>query len=122
VRNGLYGALCLVNACTLWLLYSSGYLLPVCLLTPPVAVLLWRLRRDPLPGAELRWRQGLWILERGGVQQVISLGRRSTALPWVIYLDCRGQALGHGKGIWLFVDSAPLRQLRQLRVRLSLQR
>jgi len=122
VRHGLYGVFCLVNAYTLWLLYSSGYLLLVYLLTPPVAVLLWRLRRDPLCGAELRWRQGLWTLEQGPAQLAISLGRRSTALPWVIYVDCRDPASGNGKGIWLFVDSASGRELRQLRVRLSLQR
>lgn len=122
LRVVLYGALCLVTACALWSLFARGYPHLLFLLTPPVAVLLWRLRTDPMSGVELCWRQGLWTLERAGVERIILISRRSSAMPWWIYLGFNDLTAGSAGHIWLYVDSASRQQLRRLRVRLTLQR
>ncbi len=122
LRAVLHGALCLVCVYALWLLYARGYVVVVVLLALLVTYLLWRLRRDPLVGVELRWRQGLWTLEHAGVQRVILPTRRSTATPWVIYLAFSDLPAGPGGHLWLYVDCACSQQLRRLRVRLTLVR
>ena len=87
-----------------------------------VSFLLWRLRNDPLVGAELRWCQGVWTLEHEGIQRVILPTSRSTMTPWVIYLAFTEQPAGPGGHLWLYVDCACSQQLRRLRVRLILVR
>ena len=120
LRLALYRALCVICAYALWLLYARGYAVVVVLLALVVAYLLWELRRDPLVGAELRWSQGRWTLERAGLQRMIVLSRRSTATPWVIYLAFADQPAGRGGHLWLYADCASRAQLRRLRVRLTL--
>jgi len=120
LRALLHGALCLVCTYALWLLCARGYVFIVVLLGLLVTYLLWRLRCDPLVGAELRWRQGLWTLEHAGVQRVILPTRRSTITPWVIYLAFCDLQAGPGGHLWLYVDCACSQQLRRLRVRLTL--
>jgi hypothetical protein len=122
LRAALHGVLCLVTAYSLWSLFAHGYTRLPLILTPPVASLLWCLRSDPMLGAELCWRQGLWTLKQAGVERVIFLSRRSSAMPWWIYLGFTGQPAGPAGHIWLYVDSASRQQLRLLRVRLTLQR
>jgi hypothetical protein len=90
------------------------------LLAPLATGLLWHLRQDSMVGAQLCWRQGQWTLQQGAQQRVIFLTRRSTALPWVIYLAFTDAATGGGGQYWLYADSACAEQLRRLRVRLAL--
>jgi hypothetical protein len=122
LRAALYSALCPVCIFALGLMYARGYVVLVALLTLLVTNLLWRLRRDPMVGVELRWREGLWTLERAGVRRVIFPTRRSTATPWVIYLAFSDLPAGPGGHLWLYVDCASRAQLRRLRVRLTLER
>ena len=121
LRAALYGAFCLVTVYALWLLCDRGYVALAALLALPVAGLLWHLRRDPMEGAELRWRRGLWTLETAGTPRVLSPTGRCAVTPWVIYLSFTDLPAGAGGRMWLFPDSAPHQQLRQLRVRLTLQ-
>ncbi len=121
LRTTLYATLCLVVAVALWLLYVRGYGSLVLVLSVLVTTLLWHLRKDPMAGLELRWRQGTWTLERDGVQQVITLGKRSISTPWVIYLAITDLSVGRSGHLWLYVDSASGQQLRGLRARLTLQ-
>jgi hypothetical protein len=71
-------------------------------------------------GAQLCWRQGQWTLRQGTQQRVIVLTRRSTALPWVVYLAFSEPATAGGGEFWLYADCASAEQLRRLRVRLAL--
>jgi len=120
LRAALHGLLCLVCVYALCLIYARGYVVIVVLLAVVVTGLLGRLRCDPLVGVELRWRRGLWTLERAGVQRVILPTRRSTITPWVIYLAFSDLPAGPGGHMWLYVDCACSQQLRRLRVRLTL--
>ena len=122
LRAALCGALCLVCVYALWLLYARGYAFAVVPLALLVTSLLWRLCRDPTVGIELRWRHGLWTLEHAGVRRFISPTRRSTAMPWVIYLAFTDQTMGPGGHLWLYADCTSRAQLRRLRVRLTLDR
>ncbi len=122
LRGALYGAFCLVCVYSLWLIYARGYTVLVVLLTLFVTSLLWYLRHDPLVAVELRWCQGLWTLERAGVQRAIVLTKRSTATPWLIYLAYSDLPAGRGGHLWLFADCSSRAQLRRLRVRLTLNR
>ena len=71
-------------------------------------------------GASLCWREGRWTLERDGVIREISPTRRSTVLPWLVYIAFADTAEGSEGHIWLYGDSVPQDQLRRLRVRLTL--
>ena len=122
LRSRLYAAFCLVVAVALWLLYARGYGYLLFVLSLPVTVLLWKLRKDPMEGLELSWRQGVWTLERDGVQQLITLGRRSISTPWVIYLAAIDLSVDRGSHLWLYADSFPGQQLRCLRARLTLEK
>ncbi|HEY6131439.1 MAG TPA: protein YgfX [Halioglobus sp.] len=121
LRALLYAASCLVNIYTLWLLSVRGHIPLAVLLMFPVTCLLWRLRRDPMEGLELRWQRGTWTLEHAGVRRVIAPTARSAVTPWVIYLPFSDLSAGSRGYLWLFVDSLSTVQLRRLRVRLTLQ-
>jgi hypothetical protein len=120
LRLALCGALSLVTACALLDISVRGYTWLALLLTPLVISLLWRLRRDPMEGAELCWCLGHWTLERHAQQRIITLGPRRAITPWVIYATFSDLSEGPGGRLWLFVDCAPDRQWRQLRVRMTL--
>lgn len=120
LRALLYGALCLVTVYALWSIYTRGYAALCFLFAAPAAVLLWRLRCDSMLGGELCWQQGDWTLLHGTRRRTITLTRRSTATPWVIYLAFTELPTGRGGQLWLYADSVPTEQLRRLRVRLTL--
>lgn len=120
MRALFYAALCFVCGATPWLLYARGHTLIALFAALFMTCPLWRLRRDPLVAAQLRWSQGLWTLEQGGVRRAIVPTRRSTATPWVIYLAFSDPAGGCGGHLWLYADCASPEQLRRLRVRLTL--
>ena len=122
LRSTLYKALCLIIVIGLWLLYARGYGLLVLVLSLPVATVLWRLKKDPMQGLELRWRQGGWTLEREGVLQLIALGKRGICTPWVICLAVTDLTVGRSCRLWLYADSVPGEQLRGLRARLTLEK
>lgn len=122
VRCYLYAVLCLCGAAALYLLYARGYPLLCSVLLPPVVCLLLRLRRDPMVGSIVQWRQGIWTMERAQAVHVVRVLPQSACLPWVIYLAWRELPGGKRGDLWLFPDSASAEQLRRLRVRLSLQR
>ena len=119
-RLVLWLLLCIATLCALWGIHARGYPGLCLLLTPLAAGLLWRLRHDAMAGAQLCWRRGQWTLQQGARQRVIVPTRRSTAMPWVIYLAFSEPATGSGGQCWLYTDSAPADQLRRLRVRLAL--
>jgi hypothetical protein len=121
LRVVLHRALCVVCAYALWLIYARGYGAVSAFLGLIVVYLLSRLRRDPMVGARLHWRQGCWSLERAGVRRAIVPSNRSTLTPWVIYLVFCDQPAGPGGHLWLYADCAPGPQLRRLRVRLVLE-
>lgn len=122
VRLGLYLALCLCTLFALYLLYVRGYPLLASGLAPMLCMLLLRGVRAPPPGFQVRWRQGLWELGPEGALRPVCISAASTCLPWVIYLAWKEQPEGRRSGLWLFADSVPAAQLRQLRVRLALRR
>ena len=121
-RRILHLLLCLASACALYRLYLRGYPLYTTLLLPLAAGCCWRLAREPAAGTTLCWRQGQWSLHQGdaGEQRVVL--RRCTCLPWLIYSSWQAAPGGRYRSLWLFADSAPAEQLRQLRVRLLLER
>jgi hypothetical protein len=121
-RGALYGALCLVIVYALCSVYARGYAFLAISLSIIAFGLLGLLRRNPMHGAELCWREGRWTLERDGVIREISPSRSSTALPWFVYIAFTDIAAGSAGHIWLYADSVPKRQLRRLRVRLTLLR
>lgn len=120
LRAVLWLVLCAATLCALWGMYGRGYPLLSVLLAPLAAGLLWRLRHDSMEGAQLCWRQGQWTLQQGARQRVIFPTRRSTALPWVIYLAYRDAATSGSGEFWLYADCTSAEQLRRLRVRLAL--
>jgi hypothetical protein len=122
MRTTLYAVLCLVIVVALWLFYARGYGILVYVLSLPVTTVLWCLRKDPTEGLELIWRQGVWTLERDGVQRVVALGKRSISTPWVIYLAVTDLSVDRGCHLWLYADSSPGQQLRCLRARLTLEK
>ncbi len=121
LRRILHGAFCLCIFFALYLVYTRGYPALALLLLPPVSLLLWRIRGQPMAGAVVCWRQGNWSVERGVITRAIRISANSTCLPWVIYLAWRELPADRGACVWLFADSAPPRQLRRLRARLALQ-
>jgi len=121
LRRFLHTALCLCTCFALYLLSVRGYSILAFLLLPPVGLLLWRLRCEPMSGAIVRCRQDSWTVDQGETSQVVCVLSNSTSLPWVIYLAWRELPAGRRSSVWLFADSAPPRQLRRLRARLSLQ-
>ncbi len=89
---------------------------------PVLLAYLWRARRDPLAGTELRWRAGHWSLVSGDNGDCAGIiPQRWHLLPWVTFLAWRDSAGGRGRA-WLFADSGAAAELRRLRVRLALQR
>ncbi len=120
--RALYSLLCLLTAISLYRLSQRGYPLLALLLLPPAALCCWQLARQRLTGARICWHRGEWILEQGASCRPISIHRSSTCLPWVIYLAWIESANGRGGSVFLFPDSAPVEQLRCLRVRLTLER
>ncbi|MDG1942904.1 MAG: hypothetical protein P8J17_01415 [Halioglobus sp.] len=110
-----------MNACAVWLIYTQGYQILTLILVPVMALLLWRLHHDPLQGAWLIWTKGVWTLECKGLQKAIDVGKRSIALPWIIYVSYRDIAMGRDGHIWLYADSLSPQARRRLRVRLTLQ-
>jgi hypothetical protein len=122
LRAVLYGALCVTTCSALWMICERGQLALGLLLMPLSACLLWRLRIDAASGALLSWRSGVWTLEQCGVRRVIAPLARCTVTPWAICLVFTDLAANSTGNLWLFADSAPRSQLRQLRVRLALMR
>jgi hypothetical protein len=122
LRAVLYGILCITTCLALWLICERGYVVCGLLLMPIAARLLWRLRVDAAAGALVSWRSGVWTLEQHGMRRVITPHSRSTVTPWVIYLAFTELAANSTGELWLFADSAPRSQMRQLRVRLTLMR
>jgi hypothetical protein len=120
-RCALYAALCVCAGGALWLVAAGGYTGTAALLLPAVLVALWRLRRQRLCGATLRWERGDWMLECDGECRALRLLPGSGRLPWLICLVWRELPAGRRGGLWLFPDSAPARELRRLRVRLVLE-
>lgn len=120
-RRFLHGAFCLCTCFALYLLYARGYPVLALVLLPPVSLILWRLRREPMAGAVVCWRCGNWTVEHGALSQAVCIRPNSSCLPWVIYLAWRELPAGHRGSVWLFADSAPPGQLRSLRARLALQ-
>ena len=121
VRCLLHSALCLSVLFALLLLHTQGYTILAFLLALPVCLVLWQLRREIMAGAVISWQRGNWTVERDGNAEAVCVSPRSAALPWVIYLGWRELAGGRRSFVWLFVDSASQQQLRELRVRLSLE-
>jgi hypothetical protein len=119
-RSTLWLLLCIATLCALVGILARGYPVLCLLLAPLAGGLLWRLRHDAMIGAQLHWRRGQWSLQQGDRLRLIVLSRRSTALPWVMYLVFSEPATGRGWQYWLYTDSAPADQLRRLRVRLAL--
>jgi hypothetical protein len=115
-----YAAFCLLAIFAQWQLYLRGYTLLVFLLTPVVITFLWKMRRHPLLNGTLGWQQGAWTLAYAGDEKSISLGRRSVALPWVIYLEYVELPAGPRRRLWLYTDTLQQHELRRLRVRLNL--
>lgn len=122
VRLCLYALLCLCCATALYLLFARGYLLPCLGLLPPVVWLLLCLRREPMVGATLAWRQGTWTMQHGPAVRPVRLLPASACLPGLIYLAWRELPGGERGDLWLFPDSASAEQLRRLRLRLLLER
>lgn len=81
----------------------------------------------------LRWAAGRWTLDVDGRCQTIQPTKRCITFPWFVYFsytleDEPFELLAAGaaekrphRAIWLFVDSAPSQQQRQLRVRLRME-
>jgi hypothetical protein len=122
LRALLHGGLCVLVLYALWEIYCLGYALLSLLLVLPALALLYRLRLDPTPGAELCFCRGAWTLESNGVQRMITPGRRCIVTPWVIYLAFTEAPSGAAQQLWLYVDSVHPQQWRRLRVRLTLLR
>ena len=122
LRDVLYGVLCLINIFALGLIYARGYQALTFTLAMISLAGLWRLRVCPMLGARLSWTQGTWTLEYNDSQRLIHVGKRSVAMPWMIYLAYRDLTMGTAGHLWLFVDSLDCEQLRLLRVRLTLLR
>lgn len=121
-RALLYATLCVIALCALAAIWVRGYALTALLLLPVVLVLLWRIRRDPVVGSELVYQQGLWYLCSGASCCRITLTKRSTSTPGVIYIAFAKQPSGRMGHIWLFSDSSSAQALRRLRVRVTLLR
>lgn len=122
IRTFLHRALCCCVLLALSLAYLQSYLTLALLLSPFAALLLWLLSHDSGVASIVCWQDGMWMVERNGHAQIVSISQRSTGLPWVIYLAWQKLPAGRRESVWLFADSAPAQQLRRLRVRLSLQR
>jgi hypothetical protein len=90
------------------------------LLAPLTLAILWRLRRDPMAGALLRWRKGCWTLQHAASLRIIDPTARSTATQWVVYLAFNDAAAGRSGHFWLYPDSVSREQWRRLRVRVNL--
>jgi hypothetical protein len=112
----------LVVVIVLWLFYTGGLGVGVLVLLLPVLVLLWCLRNDPAQGSVLEWRQGIWTLQRAGVESVVALAGSGITTPWVIYLSFNDLSVNRGGHLWVYADSAPQEQWRRLRVRVTLKR
>jgi hypothetical protein len=121
IRRCLHALFCLCVAYVLLLLLSGTYALLAWLLLPPGIYLLRQARHEPLTGAVVCWQQGNWSVAKDGVEQAVAISRRSAALSWVIFLAWSEPGSGQRRSVWLFADSAPLQQLRVLRVRLRLE-
>lgn len=115
----LLALLCLGS---LWLLARGGYPALACSLIAPTAYLLYQCWPQPLLGAGLGWRGGQWWLQRVGDEVMVQLLPGSVCLPWVVYLKWRELPSGRRGQLWLFADSVPGHELRQLRVRLTIDR
>ena len=111
--------ICVLTA--LLLLWVEGRTVLAVLLLPPAGLLIWQLRYANMSAPVIRWRQGVWTLQREGCARPVRISSRSIALPWVIYLAWCELPAGPRGCVWVFADSAPPQQLRCLRVRLSLQ-
>ena len=114
-------ALCTCVLAALLLLWVAGRTVLAALLLLPAGWLLWHLHFASMSAPLIRWRQGVWTLQREGCARPVRISPRSTVMPWVIYLAWCELPAGPRGCVWLFADSAPPQQLRRLRVRLSLQ-
>lgn len=122
LRRLLHGALCLCAAYSLYRLCLRGYPLLSLSLLPAASYCCLRLGGKPRSGLRVCWRRGEWALEQGGERTSIAIRAGSTCLPWLVYLAWTELPGGRTGSLWLFPDCAPAADLRQLRVRLGLER
>jgi len=121
LRGLLYLQLALCLGASLLLLGLQGYpLLALFLLAPATCCYVALLRGTDVTALGCREEQ--WLLQRGSERIPIRISPGSGCLPWAIYLGWVSLVDQRRGSLWLFVDSAPARDLRRLRVRLFLQR
>lgn len=120
LRAALYGALCVITCYALWAIAARGFAMVAMILLPMAIGCLWRLRRDPAADTQLCWRAGEWTLEQHGQRRYITPGSRCIVTPWVIHLAYTELSARSARSLWVYVDSVPDEQMRQLRVRLTL--
>ena len=114
-------ALCLLVFFCLYRISQQGYQLLSLVLLPIVTVCCWQLCRQRFADSVICWSQGQWSIQTGGCCRAITI-KHSSALPWVIYLAWL-EVSGRSRGsLFLFNDSASAQELRELRVRLTLER
>jgi Membrane-bound toxin component of toxin-antitoxin system len=122
LRRVLLAGLFFCAVYSLYRLSISGYPSLALSLLPLAGLCCRRLSVEPLRGAAICWQRGEWTLERGGDSTAIRIHPGSSCLPWLICLVWTELPAGRKRRLWLFVDSADERELRNLRVRLTLQR
>ena len=126
VRSRIYCLLhFLLSLLTIFALYricERGYSVLALLLLPVAALCCWQTARQTLAGSLLSWTRGQWFISRGAETTPVTLERSSTCLPWVIYLAWADLERSARRSALLFPDSVPAKNLRRLRVRLTLQR
>lgn len=122
IYRALHALLCLLTLCALLRLAQRGYPWLALLLLTPVCFCWYRLAQQNFVGTVIRWHCGEWLLQEGGRSRAIAILPRSTCLRSVIYLAWADKVSQHRESVFLFADSAAAQQLRQLRVRLTLER
>ncbi len=83
--------------------------------------MLYNVRDEAHCNVTLSWSNGIWTLHYCDCEQPIQPLSRSVVMNWLVYFSYRELQNGKRGGIWLFKDSASPDQLRQLRMRLTLE-
>lgn len=73
-------------------------------------------------GMTLRWRSGSWCLQSVDQSMPVRLEAGSVAGPWVVLLVLRNVHTGDRLRLIVFPDSTTMQAMRQLRVRLRIER
>ena len=118
---GYLRLLALLCCAALWLLFSGGYQGLACGLILPCSVLWYGGWSTRVPRCRLLWRSGQWLLSDRAGERPIELQAIPIGLTWLLHLRWREHLSGRHGNLWLFADSLPREQFRQLRVRLNLQ-